>query len=87
MYRQYYVGPYCSPKDGKSIYMATFFDAGCSVPAGDGVYEAFNYGRQLPFSSEPIVPHGKCVSCEKVDQDNNNNNNNNNSKPKICRTP
>jgi len=78
MYRQYYIGPRCSPSDGKSIFMAAFNDAGCTSYAGSGVYEAFNYGYALPYESEPIVALNDCISCLQVDEDNDNNNNNNN---------
>ncbi|MGK3747382.1 MAG: hypothetical protein ACI90V_014246 [Bacillariaceae sp.] len=80
LYRSYWLGPMCSPKDGKSIFLAAFYDAGCTSYAGTGVYEAFNYGYSLPFESEPIVTLNDCISCLVVDEDNNNNNNNNNSK-------
>merc|ERR1711865_708020 len=78
MYRQYWIGPVCSPSDGQSICLAAFYDAGCTSYAGTGVYEAFNYGYALPYESEPIVALNDCISCLQVDQDNNNNNNNNN---------
>ena len=78
MYRAYWVGPICSQKDGKSIHMSAFYDAGCTAPAPSGTYEAFHYGAALPFESEPIVTLNDCISCLKVDQDANNNNNNNN---------
>jgi hypothetical protein len=78
MYKQYYVGPMCSQRDGKSIFLAAFNDAGCSSYAGTGVYEAFNYGYSLPYEKESIIALNDCISCLQVDQDNNNNNNNNN---------
>jgi hypothetical protein len=78
MYRNYWIGPMCSEKDGKSINMKVFYDAGCSSPAPTGVYEAFHYNAALPFESSSIVTVGDCVSCLKVDQNANNNNNNNN---------
>ncbi|KAG7338959.1 hypothetical protein IV203_016235 [Nitzschia inconspicua] len=78
MYRQYWVGPTCSEKDGKSIHMRVFYDAGCTTQAPTGVYEAFHYGAALPFETTSIVTHSDCVSCLKVDQNANNNNNNNN---------
>lgn len=78
MYRQYYIGPRCSPKDGKSIYVAAFYDAGCVSYAGTGVYEAFNYGASLPYEKEPIVALNDCISCLQVEDDDGNNNNNNN---------
>lgn len=78
MYRQYYVGPRCSPRDGKSIFMAAFYDAGCSSYAGSGVYEAFNYGASLPYENEPIVALNDCISCLKEDENADQNNNNNN---------
>mmetsp|Transcript_49993 Transcript_49993/g.53967 ORF Transcript_49993/g.53967 Transcript_49993/m.53967 type:complete len:425 (-) Transcript_49993:165-1439(-) len=78
MYLSYYVGPLCSPDDGKSIFLAAFFDAGCTSYAGTGVYEAFHYGYPLPYENEPIVTLDDCISCLQVDQDNDDNNNNNN---------
>ena len=76
MYRTYYIGPMCSPKDGKSIFFAAFYDGGCTSYAGTGVYEAFNYGYPLPYETEPVVALNDCISCLQVDDDNNNNNNN-----------
>jgi hypothetical protein len=86
MYRNYWIGPMCSEKDGKSIHMRVFYDAGCSSPAPTGVYEAFHYNAELPFESTSIVTVGDCVSCVKVDQNANNNNNNNNNQEvaEIC---
>jgi len=78
MYRQYWIGPMCSPSDGQSIYMAAFYDAGCTSYAGTGVYEAFHYGYSLPYENEPIVALNDCISCLQVDENQNNNNNNNN---------
>jgi len=78
MYRQYYIGPMCSPKDGKSIFIAAFYDAGCTSYAGTGVYEAFNYGYPLPYENEPIVALNDCISCLQADDENNNDNNNGN---------
>jgi len=75
---QYYVGPMCSHKDGKSIYLAAFYDAGCTSYAGSGVYEAFNYGYPLPYEKEPIIAKNDCISCLQVDEDENQNNNGNN---------
>jgi len=72
----YYVGPTCSEKDGKSIFMAVFTDQGCSAKAEDGIYESMTYGSTLPYSTEPIV-QSECTSCTKQDDNNNNNNNNN----------
>ena len=86
LYRSYWLGPMCSPKDGKSIFLAAFYDAGCTSYAGTGVYEAFNYGYSLPFESEPIVTLNDCISCLVVDEDNNNNNNNNNNNSKFARS-
>jgi len=78
MYRPYYLGPTCSTKDGKSIFISAFYDAGCTSAAGSGIYEAFNYGRSLPYESVPVVALNDCISCLQVDEDANNNNNNNN---------
>lgn len=78
MYRQYYIGPMCSPRDGKSIFLAAFYDAGCTSYAGSGVYEAFNYGYPLPYETESIVNTRECISCLQVDEDGNNNQNQNN---------
>merc|ERR1719457_467594 len=68
----------CSPKDGKSIYLAAFSDPGCVSYAGTGIYEVFNYGYPLPYENEPIIALNDCISCLQVDQDQNQNNNNNN---------
>mmetsp|Transcript_26668 Transcript_26668/g.40492 ORF Transcript_26668/g.40492 Transcript_26668/m.40492 type:complete len:436 (-) Transcript_26668:63-1370(-) len=78
MYRQYFVGPKCS-NNGKSINLSLFLDAGCSVPAEDGVYEKISRGYSLPYAKESMIS-SECISCEQVDEDkyyNNNNNNNN----------
>lgn len=82
MYRQYFVGPKCS-SNGKSINLALFLDAGCSVAAESGVYEKISGGYSLPYSAESMIGND-CISCEEVDENaqnkyyNNNNNNNNN---------
>jgi hypothetical protein len=78
MYRQYYIGPSCSEKDGMSINLSVFLDAGCSSKASSGVYEAFNYGKSLPYESQSIVSHDECLSCIQADDENDNNNGNNN---------
>lgn len=78
MYRQYWIGPHCSEKDGKSIYMKVFYDAGCTSVAPTGTYEAFHYSAALPFETESIVTLNDCISCLKADENQNNNNNNNN---------
>ena len=80
---EFFVGPTCS-SNGKSINLAVFMDETCSYSAPDGVYEKFNYGKKLPYSSSSIVEHD-CISClepaeeedENNNQDGNNNNNNN----------
>lgn len=77
MYRQYYVGPMCSPRDGKSIFLAAFNDPGCVSYAGTGIYEAFNYGYPLPYENEPMIALNDCISCLQVDQEQNQNQNNN----------
>jgi hypothetical protein len=56
MYQQYYVGPVCS--NGFDINLSVFLDNGCSTPAknkGKGIFEAFNYGKSLPYAKSPIV--------------------------------
>lgn len=75
-YGAYYVGPYCNPKDGKSIHLGVFYDEGCTAKADVSVYAQKNYGNALPFSDTSIVG-SECISCMQVDQDQNNNNNNN----------
>jgi hypothetical protein len=72
MYRTYYIGPVCSPTDGKTINMATFYDAGCVSKTATGVYEAFHYNAALPYETTPIVALNDCISCLKVDENNNN---------------
>jgi hypothetical protein len=69
-YNNYYVGPYCSSKDSKSIYLGVFYDDQCSSRANTNVYANMNSGATLPFSKESIVVSG-CISCK--DQQNNNN--------------
>jgi len=75
-YGSYYIGPYCNPKDGKSIHLGVFYDEGCTAKADSSVYAQKNYGNALPFSDTPIVGT-ECISCKQVDQDANNNNNQN----------
>jgi hypothetical protein len=69
MYRSYYIGPTCG-QDGKTINLGVFLDAGCSSKANSGVYEAFNYGKSLPYEFESIVDTDECLSCMQVDDDN-----------------
>jgi len=75
-YGQYFIGPYCSEKDGWSIYLGVFYDEGCTARGSADAYSSRNYGATLPFSSEPIVT-SECISCQQVDEDQNNNNNGN----------
>jgi len=74
-YGQYFIGPYCSAKDSKSIFLGVFYDESCVNQASTDVYGQKNYGATLPFSSEPIVTLDDCMSCKDVEQGNNNNNN------------
>jgi hypothetical protein len=67
-YGSYYVGPYCSEKDGYSIHLGVFYDQGCSAHADNSVWADRNYGQELPFSSSPIV-EDECLSCMQVDND------------------
>jgi hypothetical protein len=76
-YGSYYIGPYCSPKDGKSIYLGVFYDQGCSVKADDSAYAKNNYDVALPYSATSLVDTD-CIACTAVDREQNNNNNNNN---------
>merc|ERR1719359_374834 len=73
-----FVGPYCA-SDGKSIHLGLFYNEGCSTKADLSLYEKANWGQPLPYSAknEPIIPHGECMSCEQVDEDQNNYNYNN----------
>lgn len=74
---QFFVGPYCSA-DGKSVLLGVFMDEVCSYAAAEGIYEKFNYGKALPYSSESIISN-ECISCmQPADDDNNNQNNNQN---------
>lgn len=75
-YGSYYIGPYCNPKDGKSIHLGIFYDQGCTAHADSSVYAAKNYGAELPFASKSIVSSG-CMDCKQVEDDDGNNNNNN----------
>jgi hypothetical protein len=73
-YQTYYMGAYCSPKDGKSILLGVFLDAGCSTQAGNDkdVYAAKMYGAELPYADKSMVS-SKCISCIQADNDNDNN--------------
>jgi hypothetical protein len=75
---QMFIGPYCSPKDGKSIHLGVYYDEGCSAQADVSFYANANYGQTLPYSSVSIVPADECMTCRQMDDDNNNNGNNNN---------
>lgn len=77
-YGQYYIGPYCSRKDGKSIHLGVFYDQGCVNHADVAVYANKNYGVELPYSKESMVTTNDCMSCLQQDQNQNQNNNNNN---------
>lgn len=62
---EYRVGPYCG-KDGKSIYLASFFDEDCTVEAKkDGLraYMNGNYGIHLPYSNVSLIDVDECMSC------------------------
>jgi hypothetical protein len=74
-YQTYYMGAYCSARDGQSIYLGVFLDSGCSTRAGNDkdVYAAKMYGAELPYADTPIVS-SECISCVSNDNDNNNNN-------------
>lgn len=67
---QYYIGPVCSHQ-GSTVNLAVFTDAQCTVKASKGVYEKYNYGYSLPYSSEPMIGT-KCMSCKQVNNDGNN---------------
>ena len=73
-YQTYYMTAYCSEKDGKSIHIGVFSDAGCStlVSNSKSVYAAKMYGADLPYASTPIVT-SECISCVAVDNDNDGN--------------
>jgi hypothetical protein len=65
----YYIGAYCSPKDGKSIHMAVFTDAGC-LTKGDATVFSANYGSELPYASTSMVS-SECISCQEVEANDN----------------
>lgn len=71
---RYYVGPRCS-RNGKSIFLDVFEDAGCIEPAPSGTYEKFSYyGKELPYAKTSIID-SECISCKVVadgDDDNQN---------------
>jgi len=73
----YFIGPYCGDS-GNGIFLGMFQDGGCAVPYEEGLsmFSQYNYGRDLPFSTESIV-QDDCISCKQVDQDANNNNGDN----------
>lgn len=57
----YYIGAYCSPKDGKSIHMAVFTDDGC-ITKGDATIFSANYYMELPYTSTSMVS-SECIAC------------------------
>jgi hypothetical protein len=65
---RYYAGPYCSDRDGASIYMGVFSDL-CVTPADVSAYRSAHYGADLPFSSIPMVQGRPCISCQDDDAD------------------
>lgn len=69
---QYYIGPVCS-HSGKKVTLAVFSDAQCTKKASSNIYEKYNYGASLPYSSEPLIST-KCMSC-KVEEENDGNGN------------
>ncbi|EJK74108.1 hypothetical protein THAOC_04242 [Thalassiosira oceanica] len=73
---EFFVGPYCS-SDGMSILLGVFMDEVCSFEAPSGVYERFNYGQSLPYSSESLISN-ECISCMEVKEDENQNQENEN---------
>jgi hypothetical protein len=72
----YYTGPYCSPRDEKSIFLGVFTDLYCSAITDPNVFSTIT-GFELPFSSKSLVS-SKCHSCAKASNNNANNNNNGN---------
>lgn len=67
----YYIGPYCSAKDGHSIHLGIFTDAYCNALTDPTIYKTIN-GVDLPFASTSLV-NSDCHSCLKVNDNNNNN--------------
>jgi hypothetical protein len=66
----YYTGPYCSPKDGKSIHLGVFTDAYCNAITDPTIFLTIN-GVELPFATTSLVD-SECHSCLKVNDNNNN---------------
>jgi hypothetical protein len=66
----YYVGAYCSPKDGKSIHMAVFSDAGCITKEADTTIFSANYGMDLPYTSTSMVS-SECIACAQTEANDN----------------
>mmetsp|Transcript_38626 Transcript_38626/g.46598 ORF Transcript_38626/g.46598 Transcript_38626/m.46598 type:complete len:399 (-) Transcript_38626:99-1295(-) len=58
---QYFIGPKCS-SDGSSINLGVFTDENCMTAANDGIYQKYNYGNSLPYSSESVIGND-CMSC------------------------
>jgi hypothetical protein len=80
-YGSYYVAPYCSTKDSKSIFMGVYYDQGCVNKADSSVYASKNYGEELPYSKTSMVATNECIAClvpEENDGNDNGDNNNNN---------
>jgi hypothetical protein len=71
----YYIGPYCSPKDGHSIHLGIFTDAYCNAEGDISAFYNIN-GYELPFATASMVG-SECLDCLAANNNNNNNNNNN----------
>jgi len=80
-YTSYYIGPVCS-KNGQSITLSMFSDASCTEKADNSIYEKYNYGSTLPYSSKSLVEKDECISCKEQQENENqyyqNNNQQNN---------
>lgn len=64
----YYVGPYCSPADGYSIYLGVFTDADCTAATNVNIFDTVN-GYKLLCTSTSIV-NSDCYSCLQADSNN-----------------
>ena len=65
----YYVGPYCSTTDGKSIHLGVFTDAYCNAPGDAAAFATIN-GFELPYATTSLVD-SECLNCLQANDNNN----------------
>ena len=74
-----FIGPTCSA-DGKSVYLDTFTDEGCTNKAPKDAFSKFSYGMSLPYSQssrQSMIDHNY-ISCKEPQDANDQNQNDQN---------